>query len=148
MAPKPGYEVPFDIRTDELIILTADAADNDASVNGVINLEVWNIGGTAFKTETCVMTLVDTDSDTYWDSFSISAGDTDCLTYGGKTGLIQYILSTSTYTNLVFDDGIAGEDWKLATFDEMYDTVDNGGVFWWDDEPKTVWTLGFLGGAS
>ena len=31
MAPKPDYDVPFDLRSDELVILTAALADNDAA---------------------------------------------------------------------------------------------------------------------
>ena len=30
-----------------------------------------------------------------------------------------------------------GEKWRLATFDEMYATVDNGGLLPWDDNDPT-----------
>ena len=88
MAPKPGYQVPFDTRSDELVILTSPVVDTDDSIAGVINAGFWNIGGDKFNTELCEMTLVDTDSDTYWDSFSITEDAANCATYGGKTGLI------------------------------------------------------------
>ena len=29
MAPKPDYDIPFDLRSDELVILTAALADTD-----------------------------------------------------------------------------------------------------------------------
>ena len=149
MAPKPGYEVPFDTRSDELMILTADVADTDESLAGVINAGFWNIGGDKFNTENCEMTLVDTDADTYWDSFTITEDAENCATYGGKTGLIQYILASSTYTSLVFDD--TGAEWPLATYEEFYDTVDNGGLFWWDEDPGTTWSIlsgGLLSGSN
>ena len=88
MAPRPGYDVPFDLRSDELVILTADAADTDAAIAGVVEAQFWNIGGDKFNTETCVMTLNDADFDTYWDSFTITEDEVECATYGGQTGLI------------------------------------------------------------
>ena len=134
MAPKPGYRLPFDHRSDELLIMTelpegadaaasdgadatdADAADADAAndadadaatdansdsvANGkVIRAEFWNVGGDRFNTNTCKMTLIDVDSDTYYDSFTI-AEDDDCQDYGGKQGLIQYIIKDAKYTKI------------------------------------------------
>ena len=34
MAPKPTYEVPFDLRTDELVIIQAEFADQAGVING------------------------------------------------------------------------------------------------------------------
>ena len=50
----------------------------------------------------------------------------------------ELILSTDTYTSLVFDD--TGEEWNLATYEEMYNTVDNGGLFP-GDEKKSTWSF-------
>ena len=113
MAPKPGYSLPFDHRSDELLIMTelpegndatvsdadaddadadadadaddADADDADAAGNGkVIKAEFWNVGGDRFNTNTCKMTLIDVDSDTYYDSFTIAEDPDNCKDYGGK----------------------------------------------------------------
>ena len=89
MAPKPGYD-KFDLGKDELMILSSDAPESASA--GVVKAEFWNIGGDRFNTDTCEMTLTDSDADTYWDSFVIAADLVNCPTYGGKTGLIQYIL--------------------------------------------------------
>ena len=37
-----------------------------------------------------------------------------------------------TYTYLVFD-ARPDEYWRFATYNELYNTVDNGGLFPWDD---------------
>ena len=82
MAPKPGYEVPFDLGEDEMVILqgaTADAAE--------VTAIFANVDGDKYKMEECTMTLADDDGDTYWDSWTIAA-DADpatgtCATYGG-----------------------------------------------------------------
>ena len=85
------------------------------------------------------MTLIDADSDTYWDSFTIAQDEDNCKDYGGKQGLVQYILKDDRYTNIQFED--TNEIWKLATFEEMYATVDNGGIFPGDGEAPTVWSF-------
>ena len=43
MAPKPGYQVPFDLRSDELVIMSSDLDEVEAL--GVIKAEFWNVGG-------------------------------------------------------------------------------------------------------
>ena len=91
MAPKPGYS-EFDLGKDELMILSSDA--QESAELPTVKAEFWNIGGDRFVTDTCEMTLTDTDLDTYWDSFIITVDEVNCPTYGGKTGLIQYILQT------------------------------------------------------
>mgnify|MGYP006114375435 CR=1 FL=1 len=137
MAPKPGYRLPFDIRGDELVIMKS--ALGEVANAGFIVAEFWNVGGDKFNTNTCTMTLIDAETDTYWDSFTITEDVENCKDYGGKQGLIQYILREDKYTNIQFED--TNEIWQLATFDEMYATVDNGGVFPWDGEPPTTWSF-------
>ena len=43
MAPKPGYRLPFDIRGDELVIMSSELGEVAAA--GVITAEFWNVGG-------------------------------------------------------------------------------------------------------
>ena len=43
MAPKPGYEVPFDLRADELVIMSSEV--DEVTATGVITAEFWNVGG-------------------------------------------------------------------------------------------------------
>ena len=51
-----------------------------------------------------------------------------------------------TYVYLKFDS--TGASWRLATYDEMYSTVTNGGYFPWDDNaPKSDNWLGLRMGA-
>ena len=54
-----------------------------------------------------------------------------CPTYDGQAGTVGYTKEIDTYVYLQFTD--TGEAWRLATFDELYNTVDNGGLFPWDD---------------
>jgi hypothetical protein len=53
----------------------------------------------------------------------------------GRTGTVGYTESIDTYVYLRFDD--TGEAWRFATFEEMYNTVNNGGLFAWDDNAPT-----------
>jgi hypothetical protein len=48
MAPKPGYDSPFDMKSDEFV--TLESQDNDES-----NIEATfnSVGGDITKTETC-----------------------------------------------------------------------------------------------
>ena len=105
MAPKPGYE-NFDLGSSELMILSSAQSELDTS--GVVKAEFWNIGGDRLTTDTCEMTLADTDGDTYWDSFTITEDEVNCVTYGGKTGLIQYILQSSSYESFFFTEESTG----------------------------------------
>ena len=130
MAPRPGYEIPFDLGADESIILegeTADAAEVTATFA--------NVDGDEYKMEMCTMTLADDDADGFWDSWTI-AEDADaetgtCPTYGGQAGTVGYTEEIDTYVYLTFTN--TGENWRLGTYDDLYDTVFNGGVFPWDD---------------
>ena len=81
-APKPGYSVPFDLRSNELVIMSSDVEEFEAG--GIIIAEFWNVNGDKFNTNTCEMTLIDADSDTYWDSFTVTVDDENCKDYGGK----------------------------------------------------------------
>ena len=136
MAPKPGYG-KFNIGEDEMMVLYSDAPEVDSA--GVIKAEFWNIGGDRFDTDYCEMTLEDTDGDTYWDSFTIAEDALkpgECLTYDGRTGLIQYILQTKIYESFFFTEETTGSIWQLATYEQMYATTSNGGRFPWDPEAK------------
>ena len=92
MAPKPGYKPgKFDLGKDELMILYSDTADSDIAEGESefsLTAEFWNIDGDRFNTDTCNMTLTDSDGDTYWDSFAIAEDEDNCQTYGGRSGLI------------------------------------------------------------
>lgn len=69
MAPKPGYG-NFDLGKSEMMILSSDTPEVDSA--GIVKAEFWNINGDRFDTDTCEMTLTDSDGDTYWDSFVIT----------------------------------------------------------------------------
>jgi hypothetical protein len=78
--------------------------------------------------------LFDNNADDYWTTFAISAlvGDADsCATYAGQTGTVGYTEDIETYLYLTFTG--TGENWRFATYDEMYSTNTNGGYFPWDD---------------
>jgi hypothetical protein len=48
MAPKPGYDSPFDMKSDEFV--TLESQDNDESnIGATFN----SVGGDITKTETC-----------------------------------------------------------------------------------------------
>ena len=76
MAPMPGYTIPFDLRKDELVIMSSELGEVDAA--GVIKADFWNVGGDQFNTNYCEMTLIDADADSYWDSFVISEDLDNC----------------------------------------------------------------------
>ena len=130
MAAKPGYSVPFDITKDELVVLQG-AASNAAAVSATFA----NIGGDRYKTEYCDITLASAAGTGIFDSFTVTVDAVGCPTYGGVEGVVGHTEDIDTYTYLTFTD--PAEYWRVATFDDMYDTVDNGGMFPWDDNQNT-----------
>ena len=147
MAPKPGYR-KFDLGKDELMILYSDTPDTDIAEGDSefsMTAEFWNIDGDRFNTDTCNMTLTDSDGDTYWDSFALAEDEDNCPTYGGRSGLIQYILQTQSYESFFFTEETTGKIWNLATYEEMYATQNNGGRFPWDPEPQPTMVSDYLG---
>ena len=140
MAPKPTYTVPFDLRQDELVIIQSDTKDQTGKLQNVplteatLQAQFWNIEGDSFSEESCLLLLKDEDDVPSWDTFELTAPDDDadgCATYAGQTGKVGYTEEIDTYVYLEFDD--SGEKWRFATYQEMYNTVDNGGLFPWDD---------------
>ena len=62
-----------------------------------------------------------------------------------------YTPEIDTYVYLTFTDDAGEEEyWRLGTYDEVYDTVINGGVFPWDDNEVDVDNryIGMKGSAS
>ena len=130
MAPKPGYELPFDITKDELVVIQGDTSDAAA-----VSATFANIGGDRYKTEYCALTLADAAGTGKYDSFTVTVDAVGCPTYGGVEGVVGYQADIDTYTYLTFTD--PEEFWRVATFADMYDTVENGGMFPWDDNTPT-----------
>lgn len=117
MAPKPGYQVPFDVSSDELVILQGDIAEAT-----VVKAIFSNINGEKYKSETCELTLAEGDIAGKWGTFTITADPDNCELKGGKAGVVGYTEEIDTYTYLQFNDS-PDDYWRLATFDEMYNTV-------------------------
>ena len=130
MAPKPGYE-EFDITRDELVVFQGPTSDA-AEVSAIFA----NIDGERYKTENCEVTLKDDDGNGWFSTFEVAADVDNCPTKGGATGVVGYTEEIDTYTYLQFDD-TPDDFWRLATFDEMYITVENGGLYPWDDNKPT-----------
>jgi hypothetical protein len=129
MAPKPGYEAPFDLGADELVILEGETA-----LAGEVTATFANIGGDVYKYEFCKMTMT-ADADGFWASFIVAvdadAPVGDCATYNGQSGTIAYTEEIDTYVYLTFTS--TGENWRFGTYADLYDTVRDGGIFPWDD---------------
>ena len=100
MAPRPGYDVPFNVGEDELLILQGETADA-ASVIATFA----NVGGVKYEIETCQMELSDVGGLGYFDTFTIAQSTTEeatCGTYLGQSGSVGYTPSIETYVYLSF----------------------------------------------
>ena len=80
--------------------------------------------------------MYDNQADDIWTTFIVTAKEDDednedCETYAGATGAVRYTEELETYVYLTFDGTL--EDWRFATYDELYSTNSNGGYFPWDD---------------
>jgi hypothetical protein len=78
MAPKPGYDVPFDLRSDELLVIYGPDQDFLGIRSGTtisdskLNADFWNIGGDEFNNELCSIVITDDDADDVFDTFLIN----------------------------------------------------------------------------
>ena len=82
------------------------------------------------------MTLTDSGALGYFDSFEIAENEDTCATYGGKQGEIGYTEEIETYVHISFTNADEGP-WRFGTYEELYNTVYNGGEFPWDDNAPT-----------
>ena len=79
--------------------------------------------------------MADSTASGWYDSFTVAVEADACPTYGGVEGVVGYTEEIDTYTYLTLTDPT--EYWRVATFVDMYNTVENGGLFPWDDNRPT-----------